>query len=354
MAAALAKMLEKGVSVHALVSQDNGAFTVRDAISGASVRTPVGALERINFCMECDWASMRAASAGASGSLHLWDLATNTGETIPPASSTRSPIRAMSADWRSGRCMTGCEDGRLCEWDLDGRACKAVYRFRLGVVFAMAVDWARFRALICHGDKGIDYLCLEDSRTLRTLSDPLCDPQDNIWSSLAVVWNKARVLTGSMSGAVRLWDTGRGVQVQKLEGHKAGICSVSLRWTRQRAITASMDKSCRVWDLELGLCIAVLLHELPVRSLSVDWEADLALAGDSRGIILLWALPPQEQETPKEPEPLTKISEVPCRPAAAAGAVRSEGEKASPSGAGIIAVSLQPRALAPKPRWWDG
>lgn len=349
MAAALAKMLEKGVSVNALVNQDNGAFALRDVMSGAPVRTPVGANERISFCMECDWPSMRAASAGVSGSLHIWDLATNTGETIPLASSTKSPIRAMSAEWKSGRCLTGSEDGRLCEWDLNGKACKGIFRFRLGVIFAIAVDWARFRALICHGDKGIDHMDLEDGSWLRTLTDPY----DNMWAALSVVWNKARALTGSMNGALRLWDVGKGSVVSKLVGHTAGICGLCLRWMRQRGVTTSMDKSCRVWDLEQGLCIATLLHELPIRSLSVDWEADLALVGDSRGTIVLWALPPMEQEIGKEPASLEKISEVHCDAAAPASPVIEAVDSESPVGAAVIAISLQPRALAPKPRWWD-
>jgi len=333
----LAKHFADGASLQfqALVAQEDGCLALRDVLSGACVRRPEGFSTRLH-CLACDWASMRVASSGASGSLHIWDLSGRSSEEIMPSTPSRSCIRALAADWKLGRCVSGSDAGELSEWDLDGKLFKQSFRFRLSMIFALSIDWARFRSLVGHGEGGIDYLDLEDGVWLRSLAGL----HNGVISALVVGWNKARALVGSGDGVLCVWDVRKGVQVQQLEGHTGGICALAMRWAKQRAVSGATDRTCRLWDLKRGCCLAVVPHDGPVRALSVDWEANVALSADGDGDLRFWTLISHKKEMDNDETerdgadqhvPVQVLSEATCG-----------------VGAAISALSLQPRSCAPQ------
>ncbi|KAI5433095.1 mediator of RNA polymerase II transcription subunit 16 [Lathyrus oleraceus] len=58
------------------------------------------------------------------------------------------------------------------------------------------------------------------------------------------------VATGSMDGAVRLWDSRSGECVKVFRGHSEGIQTLSLSANREYLVTASLDHTARVFEVK--------------------------------------------------------------------------------------------------------
>ena len=90
---------------------------------------------------------------------------------------------------------------------------------------------------------------------------------------------------------MRVWDLETGVCLRVLEGHTAGIGSVSLTPDRRRAVSASRDKTVRVWDLGTGACLRVLEgHTDEVKSVSVTPDGRWAMSGSKDKTVRVWDL----------------------------------------------------------------
>ena len=102
-----------------------------------------------------------------------------------------------------------------------------------------------------------------------------------------------RVLSGDMDSALCLWEKGRVVRAQRLEGHTGSISAVACG--AARAVSAGYDKALRVWDLGASglrakeVC-ALKGHKAPV--LCLDWagEGGQVATGARDGALAIWEL----------------------------------------------------------------
>ncbi|MGH9764714.1 MAG: ADP-ribosylation factor-like protein, partial [Blastocatellia bacterium] len=86
------------------------------------------------------------------------------------------------------------------------------------------------------------------------------------------------IASGSADKTVRVWDSGTGKQVMKLEGHEHYVMSVAWSGDGKRIASGSDDKTVRVWDSETGACLQV--HDSTHRS---HYFVDLAFRPAAAG-----------------------------------------------------------------------
>mmetsp|Transcript_159196 Transcript_159196/g.296773 ORF Transcript_159196/g.296773 Transcript_159196/m.296773 type:complete len:377 (-) Transcript_159196:73-1203(-) len=310
----------------ALVGLDNGQLTLVSITSGKIIKFFDGHSDWI-LALEAHWPSMRAVSGGGDGSVYLWDLATGTGHQLAPSDGVRSCIRTIAAEWEPprterttspreragsatspsaslalasgggstmlpacdsnrGRVLTGADSGRLAIWSLETHRCEKVLDFRLGIIASLAVDWTRLRALVGHGDTGLDLLDLEAGTRIRSLPGHKC-----IVGATAVSWSKAFALCGSGDGTLLLWDLRKGTQAKNLRGSSGAVSAVSAQWSSMRGATGATDGVVRLWNLHKGECLRALQgHAAPIQALAAAWDKGFLLSNSADGSIFLWRI----------------------------------------------------------------
>lgn len=82
--------------------------------------------------------------------------------------------------------------------------------------------------------------------------------------------------SGTIDGAIRMWDMRTGQSHRTLIGHLGSI--TSLQFDELHLVSASLDRSVRLWDLRTGKVIQSLMYQEPVLKLQFDtrriWTAD--------------------------------------------------------------------------------
>jgi len=112
-------------------------------------------------------------------------------------------------------------------------------------------------------------------------------------TSLAAGLLKDRLLLGSSSGPIKVWDVGGStpVSLMDLEGHTLDILSIDASDTSNVALSGSLNKSVRLWDLRTGQCVRVMEgHSHEVTSVSMDSACKTAVSGSFDESVKLWDL----------------------------------------------------------------
>jgi WD40 repeat protein len=115
---------------------------------------------------------------------------------------------------------------------------------------------------------------------------------------LSVDRQQARLVAGSRSRQLRVYDPEAGSVLHRLEGHTsmitdlACIASSSAAPHHPRIVAASQDGTAKVWDGETGELLGDLPHEKPVRSVAV-WKEhtgghDRIATSDDGGWLRVW------------------------------------------------------------------
>ena len=98
--------------------------------------------------------------------------------------------------------------------------------------------------------------------------------------SVALSSDGTRIVSGSYDRSVRVWDSSTGVELKQLKGHTKGVNSVALLNDGTQIVSGSNDCSVRVWDALTG----AKLKELKGHT---DWVSSVAFSRDGRGLCLV-------------------------------------------------------------------
>ena len=99
-----------------------------------------------------------------------------------------------------------------------------------------------------------------------------------------------RVLTGTESGTVHLWEVETGKIVRVLKGHTDWVSTVAWSADQRLAVTeGNSDMTVRVWDVETGKCLHVLEgHGIATWSAAISADRRFVLSGGQDSQVMLW------------------------------------------------------------------
>ncbi len=220
----------------------------------------------------------------------LWDLR-DPGRPVPTA-----PILghrtgtvfgvAFSAD---GRLLaTAGADGSVLLWDVANRAAPkrlAVLRGHLGQVHAVAFE-PRGTRLVSGGDDGAIIWDIAD----RTRPRRTATLTGHARSVTTVAFGQGGVFTAGRDGAVNQWRVAgrrRPAATATLSGHQGAVADVALSEDGDLVATASTDQTVRLTDVSGRHGPTVLREDSPVVAVAFGPHRRLVIGGQD-GVIQLW------------------------------------------------------------------
>ena len=81
---------------------------------------------------------------------------------------------------------------------------------------------------------------------------------EGVIKSVAFSPDGRTIVTASIDGTARVWDTATGREIAVLRGHEGIVTSAVYSFDGRTVVTASDDKTARIWDVATGREIAVL------------------------------------------------------------------------------------------------
>jgi WD40 repeat protein len=100
-----------------------------------------------------------------------------------------------------------------------------------------------------------------------------------------------RAVSGSLDGALRVWDLETGECLKVLEGHAGPVISVALHADGRRAVSGSGDGTLRIWHLGTGECLKVLEgHRGIVSTVALSADGRRAVSGSHDKTVRVWDL----------------------------------------------------------------
>jgi WD40 repeat protein len=231
------------------------------------------------------------------GVARLWRLADGTklAEVKSPGKSFNavgfSPDGSMAA-------LTSAEEKRVWMWNLS--ATTAATNARGNAAAGLLTEYLNFNKLggevwsamfaadghhlLTIGGNDATLWNLDDRRPVVRYS-----PHGAV-ASAAVSPDGKLVATGSWDHSAKIWDTGSGRAVRKLEnGHKGYINSVEFSPDGRELLTASDDYTARLWDVASGKPTPIIFQGHTARVLSATFSPDgtrvLTVSGDKTAMI---------------------------------------------------------------------
>lgn len=107
-----------------------------------------------------------------------------------------------------------------------------------------------------------------------------------------VDWKNKRVLSGSEMGTLYFWDMNTCKILNKLEGHKDKVTSVTVDPKFQLAVSTSDDETARIWNLgkrgEAAAVGTLIGHVQSVRDARADWKNNMVITCSDDTTVRVW------------------------------------------------------------------
>ena len=110
-------------------------------------------------------------------------------------------------------------------------------------------------------------------------------------TSVAVLSDGCRALSGSWDNTLCLWDIETGAELRRLEWHTFGVTSVAVLPGSRHALLASGHNKLCLWDIETGAELARYIGDVAFTALAL-MPNNQVLTGNQLGQVASFRLPP--------------------------------------------------------------
>jgi WD40 repeat protein len=264
------------------------------------------------------------------GSLRLWDLGSGTqiGEDWRDKDNEGRPVLIMALSPNGKTVATGCTAGIVTLWDVETK--RIVTKWKSGDADVWSVCWSVDGERVASGSRdgtvrvwevesgktvlgpiqtghhnvyatiyspdttkiatgGQNGIKIHDAKTGKLLST--VGHEEQVWS-LAWTSDQKKLISGSILGPIRIFDTATWQQIAILQGHDLGPGAVritSLSRSDRLLASASYDKTARLWNLDTNLPVGPpLQHEELVGGAAISADGKLLVTGCRDGNAYIW------------------------------------------------------------------
>ncbi|KAG2141076.1 hypothetical protein DEU56DRAFT_282652 [Suillus clintonianus] len=238
----------------------------------------------------------RYASGSRDGTIKIWDAASG-GMVIGPLRGHSGGVYSLAFTPDGTKIVSGSDDKNICVFDI--QACSSLngsreahMSFKLrghrSTVFSVAISPDGRLIASASRDTSVRLWSLESREELSHL---IRQHKESVRCvAFLQQYGRLRLVTGSAKDAtVRIWDVESVGSMGVARKHRGLVSHLAFSQDGQRIVSGSLDGAVRVWDPITGHCLlGPLTLEQPVRSVALPADNVRILAADSKGAVFAW------------------------------------------------------------------
>ena len=243
-----------------------------------------------SFVTLCDGKSA-LSGGGKDGKARIWNIDTgrlireltaSEGRPLGDGEFAYNPV-AVAASADGTRIVTGSDELRV--WELaSGRRIQAITPGSAVTSLRMLPD--ENRIISGHNDGSVSLWDITTGQRLRQLNG-----HTSYVRAVDVLPSGRHAVSASYDDTVRLWDMDDGTELRRFVGHDGDALCVATLPDGKRILSGSGDNTIRLWDLENGSEeLRFLGHSSYVLALAMLPDGRRVLSGSSDKTIRLWDL----------------------------------------------------------------
>jgi WD40 repeat protein len=218
-------------------------------------------------------------SAGADGTLRLWDQKGRLARTVELGEGAPSAIAVHER-----QAVTAHQDGRLVLWDLDSGAKSKMLRRNEALIWSVAFAGEKDRIVSGGHDWAVT---LWDGRK-EAGPVHLFEGHENAVQAVAYSPKGPYIVSGGADKTVKLWNAADYALVRTFKGHRDFVSSVAVSPDGEVIASGSFDKTMRLWSPDDGSIRTLRGHKGRVTAVAFSPDSALVASASEDGTVRLW------------------------------------------------------------------
>ncbi|KAG1739339.1 WD40-repeat-containing domain protein [Suillus lakei] len=224
------------------------------------------------------------ASGSEDGTVRLWDI--ETGKVGVKWKAHSQFVKSVCWNPDGERIVSGGWGGTARVWNLrSGEPIQDLDTIKTGHESVFVVSYSPKATMIATGGHNESAIKIWDAKTgelLSTIGD------DDVWS-LAWTSDEKKLISGTVDGSIRIFDTATKQQIAVLEGHDEVVAAIALFPNDRLLASTSRDNTARLWNLDTNFQVGPpIQHENDVNCAAFSVDGKLLATTCDDGNAYLW------------------------------------------------------------------